>query len=166
MIRTVDPLTFRQAMTRFAAGVTIVTTIDKDSRARGFTASAFVSLSLEPPLVLVCLDAHAECHSSFSVTDGFAVNVLRPEHEALARRFATKGVDKFASGEFKPGASGLPVLPDALAVIECATEQRLPGGDHTILIGRVQDCQVNEGAPMIYYNRAFHRLEAIDENGS
>ncbi|MGH8907647.1 MAG: flavin reductase family protein [Egibacteraceae bacterium] len=160
MIRTVDSAAFRLAMTRFAAGVTIVTTVDERLRQWGFTANAFTSLSLDPPLVLVCLDARAECHPAFSAASGFAVNVLRPEHEPLARRFATKGIDKFASGRFEPSAAGLPVLPDALAVIECATEQRLPGGDHTILIGRVRDCRVGDGAPMVYFDRAFHRLES------
>ncbi|MGH8929472.1 MAG: flavin reductase family protein [Egibacteraceae bacterium] len=156
--RVVDRDAFRQAMTRFAAGVTIVTTIDGSRRAWGFTASAFTSLSLDPPLVLVCLNSGAHCHPSFAVADGFAVNVLRPEHEELALRFASKGADKFGSGEFQPSISGFPVLPDALAVIECSTEQRIPGGDHTILIGRVRDCHAGDGAPMVYFNRDFRTL--------
>lgn len=157
-VRMVDRDAFRQAMTRFAAGVTIVTTVDESGRAWGFTANAFTSLSLDPPLVLVCLDSGAQCHTSFAVSDGFAVNVLRPEHRQLALRFASKGTDKFAPGEFRRSRAGLPVLPDALAAIECTTEQRIPGGDHTILIGRVHDCEVGDGAPMIYFNRGFRTL--------
>ncbi|MQA85474.1 MAG: flavin reductase [Streptosporangiales bacterium] len=151
--------TFRDALCRWAAGVTIVTTVDRhDRRPWGFTASAFSSLSLDPPLILVCLDRDADCHDAFTRAKRFMINVLRAEHEELALRFATKGAEKFSGQEFTLSASGLPTLPDALCSVECDLRQTIPGGDHTILIGRVHDCVVRDGRPMIYYNRGFRRL--------
>lgn len=146
-------------MSRFPAGVTIVTTVDERGLPWGFTASAFCSLSLEPPMVLVCLDCGADCHPAFLEAPCFAVNILRPEQEPLAIRFATKGADKFAGGEFREGPGGIPVLPGALASVLCAVEDRIPAGDHTILIGRVKEAKVDEGMPAVFFNRRFWRLK-------
>ncbi|MGH8930847.1 MAG: flavin reductase family protein [Egibacteraceae bacterium] len=151
----------RDALARFSAGVTIVTTMDAEGRPWGFTACAFTAVSLQPPLVLVCLDRGAACASSFTTSDRFAVNVLRPTHKRTALTFATKGADKFGSGEFIRSPWGLPILPDALAVIESRIEERLAGGDHIILLGHVQRCRTSEGEPIVYYNRAFHRLTGL-----
>src|SRR4051812_11360247 len=98
-----EPELFREAMAKFASGVTIVTTADSDGAWWGFTASAFSSLSLTPPLILVCLAASAESHPAFAAAAGFIVNVLGSEHEELALRFATKGADKFQGDTFRRG---------------------------------------------------------------
>lgn len=155
----IKPELFREAMTQFASGVTIVTTAD-DGAWWGFTASSFTSLSLEPPLVLVCLATSADSHATFEVAPAFIVNVLRDEHEQLAMRFARKGEAKFGGGEFRPGeADGLPVLDDALVSLKCRTHARYEGGDHTILIGEVEYVRLRRGGrPALHYSRRFWRL--------
>lgn len=147
-----------RALAKFPTGVVIVTTLDRAGRRWGFTASAFASLSLEPPQVLVCLAQNAHCHTAFSNTDRFATNILRAEHEPLARRFATKGAAKFNGDDFIFSDLGLPVLSDALAVIECGIAARLPGGDHTIIIGDVRAARSSTGDPAIYHDRVFRHL--------
>lgn len=154
---------FRDALSLWPSGVTIATTVDDRGQRWGFTASAFSSLSLDPPLVLVCLDAGADSHQTFSTADRFAVNVLRPHHQALALRFATKGDDKFAGGDFVAGEHGCPVLPDAVAVFECERYAALPGGDHTILVGSaVAVCSdpstVSNGDAMLHFGRSFRAI--------
>jgi flavin reductase ActVB len=157
---TIHPELFRRAMTRLASGVTIVTTLDAEGRQRGFTASAFASLSLEPPLVLVCLDRAADSHPAFNFASSYVINVLGREHESLARRFATKGVDKFAGDEFRRGLlDGLPVLDDALVALKCGSHARHDAGDHTILIARVEYAILrDDGAPALYFDSAFWEL--------
>ena len=160
---TVDRGAFRDALARWASGVAVVTTVDGGGRPWGFTASAFSALSLEPPLVLVCLDRGADCYPAFLDADGFAVNVLGTGHEGLARRFATRGEDKFRGAAFDLGPLGVPVLVDALAVIVCRTVDRLPGGDHTIFLGAVRAGWVGAGEPLVYFERAFRPLAgAVD----
>jgi flavin reductase ActVB len=160
---SVDPASFSEAMRRFPSGVTIVTTVDGTGLRWGFTASAFAFVSREPPQVLVCLDCSANCHSSFSVAERFAINILSADHAKLARRFATKGIDKFGPEAFELGELRLPILPDALVVLECRTVARLPGGDHTILLGEAVSARLQAGAPAVVYDRRFWRLtEAPD----
>lgn len=154
------PDLFREAMTRFVSGVTIITTADAEGRWWGFTASAFTSLSLSPPLVLACLATSADSHPVFMGASAFIVNILRREHEGLAVRFATKGADKFAGAGFRPGrADGLPVLDDALVSLKCATHARHEGGDHTILIGAVEYITLRRNSnPALHYSRRFWTL--------
>jgi flavin reductase ActVB len=155
---SVDQGLFRQAMGRFPTGVTIVTTVDEHGRPWGFTASAFASLSLRPPQVLVCLDHSANCHDSFDSADRFAINILGAEHEELARHFATKAIDKFGGRVFEPGDLRLPLLPDAVATLECRAAGRLRGGDHTILIGEPVSIRLRSGPPAVFYNHRFWKL--------
>jgi flavin reductase ActVB len=156
MITTVD---YRDAMARFASGVTIVTTAGADGRWWGFTASSFSALSIDPPLILVCVAHDARCHPAFTSAARFRVNVLGPEHEKLARRFATKGADKFGGGEFRAAEDGLPVLDDALVSLRCRTTETAQGGDHTILIAHVEEAQLrNEGTPVVHVDRRYWDL--------
>lgn len=150
---------FRDAMKRFASGVTIVTTIDADGSWKGFTASAFCSLSLDPPLVLVCQALTSSSHEAFTRCDRFLINILGEEHRDLALHFARSGGDKFAGGGFRPGrVTGLPLLPDALAVVGCEVHARHDGGDHDIYIGKVYSCLVRDGAPMLHFDSRFWAL--------
>jgi flavin reductase ActVB len=155
----IAPVAFREAMKRFASGVTIVTTVDRNGEWKGFTASAFCSLSLEPPLVLVCQARTSTSHGAFARCDRFLVNILGEEHQQLASRFARSGPDKFSGGDFRPSRRWrLPLLPDALAVIGCEVQARHEGGDHDIYIGAVSSCRVREGAPMLHFDSRFWAL--------
>lgn len=152
---------FRAAMASFPSGVTIMTTVDAAGMPWGFAASSFCSLSMDPPLVLVCLAKTAQCHDAFQYADAWAVQVAGPQHIDLVSRFATRGVDKFAGGEFVPGEAGVPVLPDAAVSLMCASHARYYGGDHTILVGRVRQVEVRETPPVLYFRRGFHRIDDV-----
>jgi len=159
----ITPARYREARARFATGVTIVTTADPDGRWWGFTASSFSSLSIDPPLILVCVARDARCHRVFTSVETFRVSVLGPEHEALAVRFGTKGADKFAGGLFRPAADGLPLLDDALVSLLCRTTDQPSGGDHTILIARVEDAKVRrDGKPAVNADRRYWDLVPRD----
>ena len=156
-----EPLTaahFRDAMASFPAGVTITTTMDGDGRWWGFTASAFCSLSADPPLVLVCLAKSAECYQTFMGSEQIAIHIVQPDLELLAKKFATRGADKFTGSGFGLSARGLPVMPDAAAVLECSVFARYDGGDHTIIVGRVEVAILGAHSPVVYFRRDFHRL--------
>jgi flavin reductase ActVB len=156
--RAAEPALFREAMASFPSGITIVTTTDDDGRWWGFTATSFCSVSMVPPLVLVCLADTAECHPVFATAQRWNVHVVHPEHADLAVRFATRGVDKFSGAGFVADEHGLPVLQQASALLGCTAHARHPGGDHTILVGRVQRVRVGDALPAVYFRRGFHAV--------
>ena len=161
--RVLGPDDFRRVLGHFASGVTVVTTLDADGHPVGLTASAFTSVSLDPPLVLVCVALTSQSYPAFHTHGKFAINVLHAEHEQLARRFASSGssAEKFAGTGYKKGALGLPVLEDALAELECTIVHVYPAGDHTIFVGRVEaaDSRGDAGLePLLYYRGRFNRL--------
>jgi flavin reductase ActVB len=149
---------FREAMASFPSGVTIVTTADADGRWWGFTATSFCSVSLDPPLVLVCLSENAECAPAFRSVPRWIVHVIHPEHAELALRFATRGADKFADAGFVADENGLPVLSSAFVTLDCAEYARHPGGDHMILLGQVEGVRLGADLPAVYFRRGFHPL--------
>jgi flavin reductase ActVB len=152
----VDTLAFRQALSQFAAGVTVVTTRCADGSPRGLTVTAFCSVSLDPPLVLVSIDNRSEAHDGFA-SGTFAISVLAEGQEEVSRRFAAPGPDKFAEG-CVAGGNGLLLVPDALAHLECRVVAVVPGGDHTIYLGQVESATVREGRPLVYHGRGYRRL--------
>ena len=152
------PTEFRTAMRHFAAGVTVVTTRDGDGHPSGLTASAFTSVSLDPPLVLVCVDHAATAHPALRTYGRFAVNVLRHEQEALSRRFAESGGDKFRGVPCHDGRTGLPLIDDALANLECRVVEAHEAGDHTIFVGQVEAVSVGGGRPLVYFHGRYHGL--------
>lgn len=154
---------FRRALGRFASGITVVTTWDGAGRPTGLTASAFTSVSLRPPLILVCVEHRAQSYPALRASGRFAVNVLGAEHEALSRRFAEAAADKFAGVPYHPGPAGLPLLPDALAQLECRTVHAYPGGDHTIFVAEVESATAREGEPLLYYRGRYTRLRPMPE---
>lgn len=163
---SVDPHSFRNAMGRFASGVTVVTARNATGAPVGLTVSAFASLSLDPPLILVCLNKG--CHDLAAFQTGpFAVNVLAEDQQALSRRFAGPRDERFVGVEMEMGGNGCPVLPDSLAIIECRTESVVAGGDHDIIIGAVTSlCCRPEKRPLIYFASGYNRLaEAPPEAG-
>jgi len=156
----IDKEEFRRVLSHFASGVTVVTTVAADGTAHGLTATAFTSVSLEPPLVLVCIDKRAESHPHFRRGRAFAVNFLAAEDEHLSRRFAVSGGDKFSDVAVRPGLEGVPVLRDALGCVECRTLEVFEGGDHSIFLGRVEAGAAREGEPLLYFRGRYRRLAA------
>lgn len=155
----IDPRRYRDAIGRFATGVTVVTW-DTGSIRRGMTANAVASLSLDPTLLLVCIDRHGAAHEQLATVDTFAVNVLAEEQVEVSRGFARPGVDGMLGVPHRPGVTGAPILRDAVAWLECAVHERLEGGDHTIYIGRVLDVDIArpDAAPLLFYAGAYRRL--------
>jgi flavin reductase (DIM6/NTAB) family NADH-FMN oxidoreductase RutF len=150
----VSELAFREAISHFATGVTIVTTTFED-RPAGMTASAVCSLSLDPVMLLVCIDNRLATHHAIDTSRRFAVNVLGEDDEALARRFARSGEDKFQGVALRPD-SDPPLLADAIAHFVCDLRERVPGGDHSIFIGQVVGCAAERGRrPLLYYRSQF-----------
>ncbi|WP_192250321.1 alpha/beta fold hydrolase [Mesorhizobium caraganae] len=145
-----DPGEFRRALGSFLTGVTIVTTIGAEGEPRGFTANSFTSVSLEPPLVLVCIAKKALGHSAFSTSKGFAINILSESQKAESGIFASKAADKFAAVAWKSGQTGNPLIDGSVAVFDCGMEQLVDAGDHSILIGRVRDFTHNGAQPLGY----------------
>lgn len=150
-----DAQLVREAMGRFPTGVTIVTTRTRDGRPAGCTVNAFCSLSLSPPLVLVCIAKERRMHAPLVSADGFAVNVLRHDQAELARRFAGSSGDRFAAVEWTPGYLGVPVLTDTIAKVHCRRWDVLDGGDHTIVIGQIVDLATADGEPLLYSQGSF-----------
>ena len=162
MSADVDAPAFRQAMSLFATGVTVITTRVGAQRA-GMTASAVCSLSIEPIQLLVCIGHRLPTHSALSESRRFAVNVLSEEQAMLARRFATPDIDKFA-GVAASDHLGVPVLHGALAAFVCDVSERLPGGDHSIFIGRVRAAARRDGArPLLYFASGFGTLATTED---
>lgn len=149
---------FRAAMSRFASGVTVVTTKTEANQPSGLTVSSFASLSLEPPLVLVCIDKRASIHDLLTEGRYFAVNVLAEAQEILSRRFAARDTDRFSGVGYAEGVTGVPVLSDVLAAIECRIVHAYSGGDHTIIVGEVERTFVSEGKPLTYFRGGYTEL--------
>jgi len=159
----IDPDLFRRIMSQFATGVTIVTT-RAGEEIHGLTANSFCSVSLEPPLVLVCVDQQAQSHDLIAAGRNFAVNILAASQEALARRFATNhlpAAERFAGIQFHPEATGAPILQDALGWLDCTLFARYPGGDHTIFVGEVVALGRRDGdEPLLYFASNYQNLTA------
>ena len=149
---------FRSALGRFASGVTVVTTKTKDDKPIGITVSAFASVSLEPPLILVCIDKRASIHDVLEEGHHFAVNVLAENQEVVSRRFASKDPDRFAGTGYTEGIEGDPILNDSLACVECHVVHSYPGGDHTIIVGQVERMNVSDGKPLAYFRGGYVQL--------
>lgn len=152
-----DESRFRQVLGHFASGVTVVTS-EHAGQLYGMTVSSFASLSLHPPLVLICIDKGLPTHTALHESKHFAINILSKQQEHLSRRFATRDADKFHGVAYTAGQLNAPILEGALAVIECRLHAALPGGDHTIFVGEVIDAQVGEGMPLLYYRRGYYSL--------
>jgi flavin reductase (DIM6/NTAB) family NADH-FMN oxidoreductase RutF len=155
---------FKRAMASFAAGVTVVTTIDGERAPHALTATAFSSLSKTPPLCLVCVDRQARAHAPLLATRRFAINFLRAGQVALSERFADPNMDQKFGGVdwFEGAATGCPILAGALCSIECELREVHAGGDHDILVGGLLAVSVHEGAPLIYFRGAYATLGPPD----
>ena len=154
----ISPDEFRHVLGHFASGVTIVSTCDSETRPTGLTASAFSSVSLDPPLVLICVDHKSQSYPALLERGCFAINVLTNEQEHASRRFASSRLDKFDGVEFEVSDLSLPLIKGALAHIECTTVTTHVEGDHTIFIGRVERARVGDGEPLLYFRGKYGRL--------
>jgi flavin reductase (DIM6/NTAB) family NADH-FMN oxidoreductase RutF len=144
---------------RFATGVTVVTTLDRRRRDQGMTVSSFASVSLEPPLVLICIGHSASMYATMERATHFTVNILSESQEALARRFAEPGPNRFAGIGYSRGQNGIAVLDEVLGYVECELVARHEAGDHDILVGAVEVAVANEGKPLLYYRGGYAQLE-------
>lgn len=152
---TFDSPGFRRALGAFVTGVTVVTTTQPDGSPRGFTANSFTSVSLDPPLILVCIAKTASSHAVFSTTDHFAVSMLAENQKPVSGVFASKSPDKFAQVAWRARATGAPVIEGASAGFDCSTHQVVDAGDHFILIGRVVDFFHSNASPLGYCRGAY-----------
>ncbi|MDX2030479.1 MAG: flavin reductase family protein [Blastocatellia bacterium] len=162
MTTAIDSQLFRRAMGHFASGVTVVTTITGEAEPRGMTASAFSSLSLDPPLILVCVSRTSSFYEAITTAPFFAVNFLAAHQQDLSSRFASKIENKFEGVETATGKTGVPLLAGALAHIECARHEVLPGGDHVIVLGRVEHLDVFGGEPLAYFAGKYRALAPVE----
>jgi flavin reductase (DIM6/NTAB) family NADH-FMN oxidoreductase RutF len=165
----VDPQTYRDVLSRYVTGVTVVTALDEaggNTQPWGTTVSSFTSVSLDPPLVLVAIGHERSIHPLIETTGPFAVNILGEDSRALSDCFAGAPSElpreAFCNAPYRIGERcGLPVLDDALAFVGCAVERVIEAGDHTLYIGRVVEAGTSDGPgwPLLYYRRRYLRIE-------
>ncbi|MEK7239994.1 MAG: flavin reductase family protein [Gemmatimonadota bacterium] len=156
---TLDAVQFRAALSRFASGVTVVTARAGDGSDHGMTVSAFSALSLEPPLVLVCLDETATLLPHLLAAATFGVSILGAAQGELSRRFADQAIDRFDGVSFIRAASGPALLDGAVAHLECRRTAVHHGGDHAIVVGEVLSARTFAEEPLVYFHRWYGRFE-------
>lgn len=157
----IDAGQFKDSLKRWASGVSVVTT-RQDGGIRGITVSSFCSLSLDPPLILICIDRQAHSHQTIAHEGCFAVNILRADQRKLsdmaAGRFGDEGA-RLAGYSHRREVTGAPVLDDCLAWLDCRLKAGHDGGDHTIYVGRIEATGRAEGEPLLYYSGAYGEVQ-------
>jgi flavin reductase (DIM6/NTAB) family NADH-FMN oxidoreductase RutF len=156
---SVSPDEFRSVLGRFPSGVTVVTTKAADGSDEGMTVSAFCSVSLEPPLVLICIEKNASAYEALTNAPQFVVNILSAKQEQIARRFSVVDIDRFEGVGFSRSQNGIAVLDDVLGIIECKQSAQHDAGDHTIIVGEVEAGRAENGTPLLYYRGGYAQLE-------
>lgn len=146
---------FKQAMGNYPTGVTVVTAFDENNKPIGLTVNSFASVSLDPLLILWSIDNRVSTYESFLKTDKFTVNILASDQSDLCTLFASRVDDRFSQCDWKESELNLPILSDALAVLQCRTYQKVQAGDHTIMIGEVIDIHNEKKEPLLYHRRKF-----------
>ena len=150
---------FRAALSRFASGVTVVTTKDAQGNLHGITVSAFCSVSLEPPLILICVEKNPGSHYALTETAFFSVNILRQEQRHLSEKFASFLSNKFEDVETVESDHDLPLIADALVNLECRLVSSHASGDHTIFVGEIEQALINDGSPLVYFMSDYRNIE-------
>lgn len=158
-----DQALFRKALGTFMTGVTVVCARDNGGIPRGITANSFTSVSLTPPLVLVCVAKGSSCYSVFEKCDSFSVNILSEEQKHISSRFTTKGVDRFAGLNIITARTGAPLISGSLSWLDCRPYDRFDAGDHMILIGEVEALHVDSGVPLGYWAGRYFRPDIEDK---
>ena len=154
-----DKSQFCRTCAKFPTGVTVVTVLDREGGPHGLTASSFTSVSLDPPLVLVCVDHRAKVLEHFRRSEHLAINVLDETQQELSVRFARRGENRFDAVAWYAGLNGVPLIRGAIANFECAVQRTVDAGDHTIFIAEVQAVSCREGRPLVYYGSAYRKLD-------
>jgi flavin reductase (DIM6/NTAB) family NADH-FMN oxidoreductase RutF len=155
----IDSDTFRAALGRFSCGITVLTARDSKGRDHGMTVSAFCSVSLEPPLVLVCIGHEATMHGLMMHVEHVGISVLSSVQEAVSRRFADPESDRFDGIGYSRGEAGVALPDDALVHLECDVVARHEAGDHTIVVCAVERAVAFDGRPLLYYRGGYAQLE-------
>ena len=154
----IDSQELRRVMGHFATGVAVITTKDKDGVLQGLTANAFMSLSLNPPLVLISVDKGAQCYACFEPPNCFTVNFLAEGQEEISKRFATKGIDKFSGLKWRPGRNGAAIIDGVIGAVECRITQCHDGGDHTIVVGEILNVSAAGDRPLLFFKGKYQKL--------
>lgn len=160
---SVNVTEYRRTLGAFMTGVAVVTTTDAEGRPRGMTMNSFTSVSLDPPLVLVCVDHRAASYDAFVESEGIAIHILGSDQQELAVTFASKSPDKFSGLETVIGKGGAPVIPDVHAWIDCSTDRVVNAGDHAIVLGRVLDYDTRDRRPLAFYQGKFNSFGTDEE---
>ena len=155
----VDALTFRRTCARFATGIAVATVLDDTGTPHGMTVNSFTSVSLVPPLVLVCIDYSANLLPMFRAARYYGLSVLNESQKPLSNKFATRGQDRFDGITWTAGHTGVPLLPEALAHLECEVRQVVEAGDHAIFIGEVLQATAEDGKPLLYFDSSYRLLD-------
>ena len=147
-----DTKALRNALSKFATGITVITTVDKENNPLGVTVNSFTSVSLEPPLVLWCLGDQTFALDSFLEAKNFVVNILSSEHVGVSNNFAAQGdFDRFADVFYQTGIANVPLINDCLANLQCSRHSIDRHGDHWVFISKVEEIIINHGDPLIYF---------------
>ena len=154
----IDEAAFKLAMSHFASGVTVVTT-EHAGRAYGMTVASFASLSLRPPLVLICIEKSVKTHEAIVAAGKFGVSILSADQADVSSRFASRTEDKFSGIKTNRGGIGIPLIDGAITTLECEVRDQLPGGDHTIFIGEVVGAATREGVPLLYFRSGYREMQ-------
>jgi flavin reductase (DIM6/NTAB) family NADH-FMN oxidoreductase RutF len=149
---------FRRACGRFATGLTVASVLDAQGQPHGLTVNSFTSVSLEPPLILICLGHAVTVIDAFRESKHFGINVLADSQRELSERFARKGQDRFDGLDWYCGETGVPLLPGVLAAMELAVRQRISTGDHDIFVGEMLKATIGDGNPLIYWASQYRKL--------
>jgi len=157
---SIDPRAFRDALGCFATGICVAATLDAEGAPVGVTVNSVTSVSLNPPLLLFCLDRNAECHAAFMASDSFALTVLATDQRAMSDNFARPpGPGRWDGVVWRAGITGSPMLDAGLAFLDCRRHAVHDGGDHTILVGRVLGIAHRpEGDPLLYFRGAYRAI--------
>jgi flavin reductase (DIM6/NTAB) family NADH-FMN oxidoreductase RutF len=156
----IDPREFRNTLGCFATGVTVITTTDANGKPVGLTANSFTSVSLDPPMVLFCLDRKVASFEAFNQGGGFAVNILTEEQKEISNRFATSGDDKWEGVSFDTWDGTSPIIPNSLANMECRVSEIFEGGDHIIILGKVTRIASGEATPLLYWRGQYATIDS------
>ncbi|MBX7170326.1 MAG: flavin reductase family protein [Pyrinomonadaceae bacterium] len=149
---------FRASLGRFASGVTVITTKDSNAHLHGLTVSAFCSVSMNPPLILICIQKTTGSHHAFEQAKCFVVNILEESQQDVSNHFASHLDDKFTGQNYHLSEHGLPILDNCLVNLECNLKNSYDGGDHTIFVGEIENAKFSDGKPLTYFHGKYHKI--------